>query len=413
MLLRAALGLLAGLCATVVVADGGAGGKDLGSVLAGNKNLTKYYDLIKKYPDILLQLPSYQGVTIVAPSNKAFENIPYTSLNGQWDPDDKAKTVPLLQYHILQGNVSVKDLETGPTVVKKTLLTDSKYTNVTSGQNVLVNKQPGDVVVFTTSMGTRCTLVEGDIAFQGGLIQVVDNLLIPPARLDKTSEAFKVSSFLGALYAAKLMPDLAYRKNVTIFAPQDEAFALVGGGLEKLDAQKLSRVMGYHVVTDQVLVSSAFSNGTKLATLAKSGGDSEKVTVRIAGNNKYVNSAQIVQPDILIANGILHLVSDVLNPDAGSEAPNPTLGTQVPVFPVSSVKDAFTSALPCSTDCPVTTTTAGGSDASGAATATTSSSSFRSSSSKGGAMPARATGGVMGAAAIGLLGVGAGVAPWL
>jgi len=323
--------------------------------------------------------------------------------------------VPLLQYHILQGNVSTKDLDTGPTVVRKTLLTDSKYTNVTSGQNVLINKQPGDVVVFTTSMGTRCTLVEGDIAFQGGLIQVVDNLLIPPARIDKTSEAFKVSSFLGALYAAKLMPDLAYRKNVTIFAPQDEAFALVGGGLEKLDSQKLARVMGYHVVADQVIVSSAFSNGTKLATLAKAngeGGASEKVTVRIAGNNKYVNSAQIVQPDILIANGILHLVSDVLNPDADTVAPNPTLGTQVPVFPVSSAKDAFTSALPCSTDCPVTTS-ATGTDASGAATATTSSTSFHSSSSKGGAMPARATGGVMGAAAMGLLGVGAGMAPWL
>ncbi|OAQ85033.1 fasciclin domain-containing protein [Purpureocillium lilacinum] len=412
MLYQALLGLV-GLCATVVVADDG--GKDLGSVLAGNKNLTKYYDLIKKYPDILLQLPSYQGVTIVAPSNKAFENIPYTSLNGQWDPEDKAKTVPLLQYHILQGNVSTKDLDTGPTVVRKTLLTDSKYTNVTSGQNVLINKQPGDVVVFTTSMGTRCTLIEGDIAFQGGLIQVVDNLLIPPARIDKTSEAFKVSSFLGALYAAKLMPDLAYRKNVTIFAPQDEAFALVGGGLEKLDSQKLARVMGYHVVADQVIVSSAFSNGTKLATLAKAngeGGASEKVTVRIAGNNKYVNSAQIVQPDILIANGILHLVSDVLNPDADTVAPNPTLGTQVPVFPVSSAKDAFTSALPCSTDCPVTTS-ATGTDASGAATATTSSTSFHSSSSKGGAMPARATGGVMGAAAMGLLGVGAGMAPWL
>jgi len=42
MLYQALLGLV-GLCATVVVAD-------LGSVLAGNKNLTKYYDLIKVCP---------------------------------------------------------------------------------------------------------------------------------------------------------------------------------------------------------------------------------------------------------------------------------------------------------------------------------------------------------------------------
>ncbi|KND89791.1 Transforming growth factor-beta-induced protein ig-h3 [Tolypocladium ophioglossoides CBS 100239] len=345
MLLSKLLLALAGLFVSIAVADDKT---DLGSVQAANKNLTKYYDLIKKYPDILLQLPSYKGVTIIAPSDKAFDNIPYTALNGQWDPDDKAKTVPLLQYHILQGTVSTNALDVGPTYVKATLLTDPQYTNVTSGQNVLVNKQPGDTVVFTTSMGTRCSLVTGDIEFQGGLIQIVDNLLIPPARLGKTSEAFKVSSFLGGLYAAKLMPDTADRKNITVFAPQDEAFGLVGGGLEKMDTTQLARIMGYHVIPDQVLVSSAFTNNSKFKTLATdaSGKSQVSVIIRQAGNNKYVNSAQIVQPDILIANGLLHLISNVLNPDAESAAPNPTIGTQAPVFPVSSIKGAFTSALP-------------------------------------------------------------------
>ncbi|KAG5973437.1 hypothetical protein E4U55_000563, partial [Claviceps digitariae] len=39
------------------------GSKDLGSVLAGNKDVSKFYDLIKKFPDVLLQLPNYSGVT--------------------------------------------------------------------------------------------------------------------------------------------------------------------------------------------------------------------------------------------------------------------------------------------------------------------------------------------------------------
>lgn len=357
----------------------------------------------------MLQLLTSQ---IIAPSDKAFDNIPYTALNGQWDPEDKAKTVPLLQYHILQGTVSAKGIDAGPTSAKTTLLTDPKYTNVTSGQNVLVDKQPaaGVNVIFTSGMGTRCSLVKGDIEFQGGLIQIVDNLLIPPARLDKTSEAFKLSSFLGGLYAAKLMPDTADRKNITVFAPQDDAFGLIGGGLEKMDAKQLARVMGYHIIPDQVLVSSALTNSTKLKTLATdASGKEASVVIRQSGNNKYVNSAQIVQPDILIANGILHLISNVLNPDAESAVPNPSTGTQAPVFPVSSINGAFTSALPCTTNCPVTTSAA--SDVSAGATTTPTTSVFSSSSKA--AAPARCTAQVAGAAAMGLLGVGAGLAPWL
>lgn len=330
----------------------------------------------------------------MAPSNEAFKNIPYTAVNEFWDPEDAAKTIPLLQYHILQGTFSTMSMEIGPTLVHQTLLTNSVYTNVTSGQNVLVNKQAGDVVIFTTSTGTRCTLEKGDIEFQGGLIQIVDNLLIPPAELGKTSEAFGISSFLGGLYAADLMPNAAERKNVTIFAPQNKAFEEVGGSLEGLDVEALARVLGYHVVPDQILVSSALINGTQLKALS-----SDTLVIRQAGNNKYVNSAQIVQPDILIANGILHLISNVLNPDAKEIIPDPEKPVQGEVFPVSEVNDVFTSALPCSVDCPVTSTSAG------AKGTTTTEMKTRTSEGLG----ARCTG-VIAGAAFGVMGVGAGMA---
>ncbi|KJK85711.1 hypothetical protein H633G_10444 [Metarhizium anisopliae BRIP 53284] len=61
MWLQAALSLAAWVSAAV--ADDS---KDLGSVLAANKNLTKFYELIKKYPDVLLELPSDNGVTVRA-----------------------------------------------------------------------------------------------------------------------------------------------------------------------------------------------------------------------------------------------------------------------------------------------------------------------------------------------------------
>lgn len=251
--------------------------------------------------------------------------------------------------------------------MKTSLLTSTKYTNVTAGQNVLFTVQSDKTVIFTSGLGNRCTVVDKDVAFQGGIIQVIDNLLIPPALLDKTAQAFQATSFLGALYAGKLMPGLEYRDGVTIFVPSDVAMSSVGGTLEKLSTSALSRVAGYHVVPGQVLNLENMANNTMLKTLGNS--TQNDITVRQSGNNKYVNSAQIVQPDILLANGIMHIISDVLNPDSPA-VPNPSQATQLPVFDPSKVDHPFTSALPCSTNCPVTDSTSATGSAASSATKT-------------------------------------------
>ncbi|KAK9440260.1 beta-Ig-H3/Fasciclin [Metarhizium brunneum] len=405
MWLQAALSLAAWVSAAV--ADDS---KDLGSVLAANKNLTKFYELIKKYPDVLLELPSDNGVTIVAPSDKAIANIAYTALQPLWDADDKDKTTAILQYHVLDGAVSAAALRDGPTYLETSRLTSPTLTNVTAGQGVLVTRQR-DAVVFTSGGGSRSSLVEADIPFAGGLVQVVDNLLVPPAQLAGTADAFGARSFLGSLYAARLMPSLAVRRDVTIFAPLDDAYGLVGGTLRGLNASRLARVMGYHVVPGRVLSSAHLANGTGYDTLATdAAGKPARVLVRQEGNSKFVNAARIVQPDILLANGIMHIIANVLNPDAERAAPDPSAATQAPAFAVSTVSGVFTSDLPCTADCPATTTAAtatGGADASGA-TPTTTSSLFSSTSRGGGA---RCTAHVLGAA-VGMVGLGAGVA-WM
>ncbi|KAK8143714.1 hypothetical protein G3M48_006851 [Beauveria asiatica] len=404
---------VAWLLALFTAATLAASSDDLGSVLQKQHNLTTFYDLIKNNSDVLLQLPNYNGVTICAPSDKAFENIPYTSLNDVWDPSDAAKTTALLQYHILQGSVTIADLESGPTYLERTLLTAPAYTNVTAGQNVLLNKQPGDAIVLTSSLGTRCTVIERDIAFQGGRIHVIDNLLIPPAPLRATAATFRAQSFLAALYAAGLMPDVDDRRNVTVFAPRDAAMDLVGGSLEAAlqgrgGQAALARVMGYHVVPGRILSSTDLVNGTVLTTLsgggnATSGSGNPKLVVRQAGNDKFVNSAKIVQPDILLANGIMHLVADVLNPDAPSATPDPTLASQPPVFPVSVASSPFASALPCTTDCPTSTSAATASSTT-TTTTTASSGGSKPTSSKNGGIPKPTAHAA--AAALGVLGAG-------
>ena len=352
----------------------------------------------------------------MAPTNDAFSH--YQG----WDPKNETMVTNMLLYHILQGTVSTEAIPEGPTTFASTLLTDAAYTNVTGGQRVLINKQPGDVIVFTSGAGSRATLVEGDIAFRGGLIQTVDTLMVPPSRLEPTARvAFKdLTAFLAALYAADLIPLFADEPNVTIFAPRNSAFQLLAGTLTGLPKESLARILRYHIVPNRVLLSPDLKNGTNLTTSAADpAGNPILSHVLRAGNNAYIDRSQLIQPDILIANGVIHMVDGVLNPDAPGVQPDPAIGTQPPVFPQtgatstgSRVATPFLTALPCTVSCPVpTTASATVTEAVSTSTRTSGSSSsgsagVRTTSSEAGARGARQTGLV---AVAGLLGVGIGM----
>ena len=77
-----------------------------------------------------------------------------------------------------------------------------------------------------------------------------------------------------------------------------------------MSVDELSHMMRYHVVNSTVAYSSSPSlqNGTVLRSVQ--GGN---LTIRSAGNSLYVNSAQLLQQDLLLSNGVLHII-DKLSP---------------------------------------------------------------------------------------------------
>jgi transforming growth factor-beta-induced protein len=260
----------------------------------------------------------------------------------------------------------------GSPVFIPTLLQSTEYTNVTGGQVVQNVKQSGDVVVFVSGQGSRSTLTQQvrlvkfwtgfperltslqDLKFTGGVVQVIDSLLIPPSNLSDTTAAFNLTSFEGALYASNIMDSIANQANVTVFAAANEAFQALGPAITDMTSQELAQVMDYTVIP-QIIYSPSLTNGSKF--LAQ---DGENITVLHSGNNVYINSAQLLTADILIANGVLHVIDNVLNPQGPGAQPNPQIASQAPVFasatPVYSLP--FTSAIPCTSACPVSSTSA-------------------------------------------------------
>jgi uncharacterized surface protein with fasciclin (FAS1) repeats len=91
--------------------------------------------------------------------------------------------------------------------------------------------------------------------------------------------------------------------NLTAFIPNNAAFQAIGSALANATVEQLQSIIGYHIVPDVVGYSSDLSNGTKLTTL-----DNSTITITLDGHKVFVNSAEVVIPNVLIAEGVVHVI---------------------------------------------------------------------------------------------------------
>lgn len=92
-------------------------------------------------------------------------------------------------------------------------------------------------------------------------------------------------------------------QDVTVFAPENSAFAAIDNLVASLSTQQLTTILEYHVVNGTVGYSSTLKDGQSIPTLQ---GGSVKVSIR--NGNIFLNSAEVVVPDVLIANGVAHVI---------------------------------------------------------------------------------------------------------
>lgn len=190
---------------------------------------------------------------------------------------------------------------------------------------------------FPESRTNRGTLQ--DLNFTGGVIHVIDKLLTIPESPSDTALAAGLVSLYGALNATSLVETVDSLRDVTIFAPSDTAFSEIGSILANATTETISSVLTYHVVQGSVVYSSDITQNTTLETV-----NGESINISVVNGTVYVNSAKVVTPDVLVSNGVVHVIDGVLNPGNATAAPNPS--TTVPAFPGASTASlGFTSGI--------------------------------------------------------------------
>lgn len=132
---------------------------------------------------------------------------------------------------------------------------------------------------------------------------------------------------------------------------------LVSGTLASLALSALNDLLSYHIVTNSAgpVYSTNFTNASSLSTL-----EGSSLTIELTDNAYVFNSARIIASDLLLSNGVMHVIDTVLSPNSTNTQPDPVSATQAPVLATSMAGTATafnSSAVPFTTDLPAVTTT--------------------------------------------------------
>ena len=133
--------------------------------------------------------------------------------------------------------------------------------------------------------------------------------------VDTAIAAGNFKTLVTAVKAAGLVDTLKSKGPFTVFAPTDDAFAkLPKGTVDGLlkDVPKLKAVLTYHVVPGKVMAVEV----SKLKTVKTVQGQELKIDAAKWHLHKSikVNDANIVKPDLVVDNGVCHVIDKVLIP---------------------------------------------------------------------------------------------------
>lgn len=318
----------------------------LKDVLADTDNLASFNQLLDTgfaglVANLSSQQQSQQYVTLLAPSDNAFERLGSSSIFGDNSTDAIGS---FLNYHVIPGSHPASTVGQAFSFFP-TRLVKNAYTNVTGGQRLGFVKQGNSEIIVISGGGTRSRVEKSDIYFNGGVMHVIDSPLLPPQPLIQATIPFNLTGFLAAAYQNKSAArSISEARDVTLFVPNNVAFERVGSTVTSIDESSLSSLIDYHVVVGEggPFYTSSFSNGTIYKTV-----QGQNLTIRQASNSNFVNSARVLQADLLIANGVMHVIDNVLNPNGTGAVPDPAAGVQGPAMTGTSLADTpFTAIIP-------------------------------------------------------------------
>jgi uncharacterized surface protein with fasciclin (FAS1) repeats len=214
----------------------------------------------------------------------------------------------LLEYHVLSGIFTSTKFTTSPTFATTVLVASNSTSGIINQKVELVKSN--NAAIILSGFRQESTVSTADLAFDGGVLHIVDTVLTIPDTTSVTVLDTGLTSLAGALIQTKMLAGVDELKDCTIFAPSNAAFSAVGMVIEGANTELLSNVLEYHVVMGTAahstdLMGMAVANGGSVLLRSLQG---TPITVRAENGQLFVNSAKITTPDVITSNGVIHII---------------------------------------------------------------------------------------------------------
>ena len=112
-----------------------------------------------------------------------------------------------------------------------------------------------------------------------------------------------MTSLAAGLKSTNLVSTVNNLKDVTIFGPSNAVFQAIAGPAASLSTAQFTNILEYHIIQGTIGYSALLSSTTLKSVTAAI----VKITVGPDGS-VFVNSARVVTPDVLVSNGVVHVI---------------------------------------------------------------------------------------------------------
>lgn len=259
----------------------------------------------KGYEGLLKALNGPGHFTVFAPDNAAFQA-------ARINVSAVEAVTAILNYHVL--GVAVNSSQLAALQFPETLSADPKFVTLGGkGQRLYVEKNERGVFIHFNfgPYPVVARVTTANVVCSNGIVHIIDRVIFLP---DETAHVVRdqrdLRVLLEAVVKAKLADALDTTPGITVFAPTDRAFYEAGINVKNTPADVLAKVLKYHVVP-AVAYSTDVKDGEVVPTL-----EGGKLTLHVNKEGVQVNTARVIHANVLLKNGVAHVIDKVLMPPA-------------------------------------------------------------------------------------------------
>ena len=279
--------------------------KTIGRTVREMPELSNFLQLLEKTGiGSILSEKTSASYTVFAPIDAAFKKLPEGTVQTLLDPRNDDRLEEVFGFH-------VKEISEAPIFIEK-----YSILRMTTRQFISVNYKKGTI---------------GDARFSGevipcsnGVIYLIDTVLTPTTddlfqRLQKDGRFTIFTKAITASRQGKLFQNM--HSLYTTFAPTDEAFKkLPAKTVESLflpeNDERLEDIIKHHI-TEQVFAFGKSSGGRRslgVSDVTPFSAFGQQLNYKFNGKHATVDGAKIIETDIPCANGVIHVIDDVILP---------------------------------------------------------------------------------------------------